>query len=175
MAEQALSAETRTSLESVARDALHEVTPARTVGALRDIVQDGDVATVTFSPLMGGYPGWVWTVSVSTIEPDAPSVLETELIPSDGALTAPDWVPWADRLEEYLAHQAELADEESDEDDDSDDDDSDDDHADEHDLHEDHDADVFDGLDIDAHDEPVEVDDDNEFNDDSDDSEDDRP
>ena len=146
MAEQALPAETRTSLESVARNALLEVTPARTVGALREVVVDGDVATVTFSPFMGGYPGWVWTVSVSTIEPDAPSVLETELIPGDGALTAPDWVPWADRFEEYLAHQAELADDELD-----DEDDSDDDHADEHDLHEDHDADVFDGLDIDAH------------------------
>lgn len=153
MAERALSAEMCTSLESVARDALHEVTPARTVGALREIVQDGEVATVTFSPLMGGYPGWVWTVSVSTMEPEAPSVLETELIPGDGALTAPDWVPWADRLEEYLAHQVELADDESDEDDD------DDDHADEHDLHEDHDADVFDGLDIDAHDEPADDDD----------------
>ena len=155
MAEQTLSAETRTSLESVAREALHEVTPARTVGALREIVADGDVATVTFSPLMGGYPGWVWTVSVSTMEPDAPSVLETELIPGDGALTAPDWVPWADRLEEYLAHQAELADDESDddEDDEDDEDESEDDHADEHDLHVDHDSEMFDGVDIDAHDE----------------------
>lgn len=164
MAEQALSAETRTSLESVARNALHEVTPARTVGALREVVVDGDVATVTFSPLMGGYPGWVWTVSVSTIEPDAPSVLETELIPGDGALTAPDWVPWADRLEEYLAHQAELADDELDDEDDE----SDDDHADEHDLHEDHDADVFDGLDIDAHDDTADDDaDDDSADDDS--------
>jgi hypothetical protein len=58
-----------------------------------------------------------------------PSVLETELIPAEGALTAPDWVPWADRLDDYLAQQAherelagELDDELDDDDDDLDDD-----------------------------------------------------
>ena len=36
-------------------------------------------------------------------------MLETELMPGDGALLAPDWVPWADRLEEYKAAQAAIA------------------------------------------------------------------
>ncbi|RZS53457.1 DUF3027 family protein [Microcella putealis] len=150
------------TLEALGRSALAEVTPERTVGQLREVDTSTDgVVTLTYSTTMGGYPGWVWTVAVSTIDPANPSVLETELMPGDGALLAPDWVPWADRLDEYIAQQAELAaagaDDESD--DDADDDDSDDDDADEHDLHDDHDADVFDGVDIDAHaDEGVSVD-----------------
>jgi hypothetical protein len=84
-------------------------------------------------------------------------VLETELIPAEGALTAPDWVPWADRLDDYLAQQAherELAgDAEGDDADDDDDDEHDDaDEAlDEHDVHGDDGDDVFDGVDIDLH------------------------
>lgn len=138
------------ALEALGRAALAEITPERTVGQLREATEADGVATLLFSTTMGGYPGWVWTVSVSTIDPDAPSVLETELMPGDGALVAPDWVPWADRMDEFLAQQAEQAAAEADAADD-DDDDSDDDDADEHDLHDDHDADVFDGVDIDAH------------------------
>lgn len=137
------------ALEALSRAALAEITPERTVGQLREATEADGVATLLFSTTMGGYPGWVWTVSVSTIDPEAPSVLETELMPGDGALVAPDWVPWADRMDEFLAQQAEQAAAEADAADD--DDDADDDDADEHDLHDDHDADVFDGVDIDAH------------------------
>jgi hypothetical protein len=44
--------------------------------------------------LEGGHSWWLWTV------------LETELMPGEGALLAPDWVPWSQRLEEYRAAQA---------------------------------------------------------------------
>ncbi|MGY6498435.1 MAG: DUF3027 domain-containing protein [Microcella sp.] len=137
------------ALEALGRAALAEITPARTVGQLRELSDADGVTTLLFSAAMGGYPGWVWTVSIGTIDPAQPSVLETELMPGDGALVAPDWVPWADRLDDFLAQQAEqaaadAAEVESDEADDDDD-------ADEHDLHDDHDADVFDGVDIDAH------------------------
>lgn len=159
-------APTRETLEALSRSALAEITPERSVGQLREVDDSVDgLVTLTFSTTMGGYPGWVWTVAVSTIDPANPSVLETELMPGDGALLAPDWVPWADRLDEYIAQQAEQAAANAD-DDDSDDDgdhDSDDDDADEHDLHDDHDADVFDGVDIDAH-----ADDDSDENDASD-------
>jgi hypothetical protein len=37
------------------------------------------------------------------------SVLELELLPGEGSLLPPDWVPWADRMEEYLIHEKELA------------------------------------------------------------------
>ncbi len=119
-------------LESIARQALGEITRPANVGALRDVVVADDVATVRFSTTQGGYPGWYWTVSIAVNPGMEPSVLETELMPAEGALVAPDWVPWADRLEDYLAQQtleAELAGDDGDPDDDdgADDDDLDDD------------------------------------------------
>ncbi len=90
--------------------ALHEITPATTVGEPRDSAVDADgVLTIRFENRMPGYPGWYWTVSLAQIEGAAPTVLEAELMPGDGALTAPDWLPWAERLAEYQAAQAALA------------------------------------------------------------------
>ncbi len=133
------------ALEVLAREALGEITRPAHVGALRDITVTDDVATVRFATTQGGYPGWVWTVAVAVNPGMEPSVLETELMPAEGALVAPDWVPWADRLEEYLAQQAAdaaLRDEELD--DEGDDDDLHDEHA----VREDDDVD---GVDIDLH------------------------
>jgi len=149
-------------LEPIARQALGEITRAANVGALRDIAIADDVATVRFSTTQGGYPGWYWTVAVAVNPGMPPSVLETELIPAEGALTAPDWVPWADRLDDYLAQQAherELAGEENDgfdaggsgAADSHADDEADDEELDEHDVHDDDGDDVFDGVDIDLH------------------------
>ena len=141
----------RELLEPIARAALGEITPESSIGAFREIVFDDAVATVHFSNRMGGYPGWVWVVAIAVNEGLEPSVLETELMPSDGALVAPDWVPWSDRLEEYLAHQADVEGESGtgdDEDEDDDANDADDDEADEDDLDPDDDVD---GVDIDAH------------------------
>lgn len=137
----------RAALETLARGALGEITVPKHVGALRDIEVADDVATVRFSTTQGGYPGWAWTVSIAVNPGMEPAVLETELMPGDGALVAPDWVPWADRLEDYLAQQAEAGD---DSDEDSDDDDSDDEDDDHDDDHPEHDDDV-DGVDIDLH------------------------
>lgn len=115
-------------LEPIARQALGEITRPANVGALRDVVVADGVATVRFSTTQGGYPGWYWTVSIAVNPGLEPSVLETELMPAEGALVAPDWVPWADRLEDYLAQQAleaELVGEGDDDLDESDDDDLD--------------------------------------------------
>ena len=167
----------------LAREALAEVTPERTIGGLRDVVLNADeaAAIVRFSTTQGGYPGWYWTVAVSAHEGVEPSVLEAELLPYEGALTAPEWVPWADRLEDYVAQQeAEAAEraargevdadadalDESDDDDADDDlddddlDDASDDDTEEDDDDEDEDDDVHehdlhlddvDGVDIDLH------------------------
>lgn len=90
-----------------ARDALAEITPAGTIGDLISDTSEGDgVNTLLFEATMGGYPGWHWTVSVAELPGEAPTVLETELMPGDGALLAPDWIPWSERLEEYRAAQA---------------------------------------------------------------------
>jgi hypothetical protein len=100
--------------EAVARElalaALHEITPAATIGDFTDasVAEDG-VLTLRFANRMAGYPGWFWTVGVAQVEDSAPTVLEAELTPGEGALTAPEWLPWAERLAEYEAAQAALA------------------------------------------------------------------
>ena len=116
----------RTPWSELARRALTEITPDETIGAEAEPVDDETgVTSVRFATLLPGYPGWHWTVSVAHLDGEEPSVLEAELMPGDGALLAPDWVPWADRLAEMKAHEG---DDDSD-DDESDDDDSDDDES----------------------------------------------
>ena len=100
--------------EATARElalaALHEITPVETVGEPADAAVDADgVLTLRFANRMAGYPGWFWTVSLAQVQDSAPTVLEVELTPGEGALTAPDWLPWAERLAEYEAAQAALA------------------------------------------------------------------
>ena len=94
----------------LALEALHEITPAATVGDPVDARVDAEgVLTLRFANRMAGYPGWFWTVSLAQVQDSAPTVLEVELTPGDGALTAPEWLPWAERLAEYEAAQAALA------------------------------------------------------------------
>jgi Protein of unknown function (DUF3027) len=95
------------SLHEVARAALSEITPDSTIGELSGESTLDGATTVTFATLLPGYPGWNWTVSIATL--GEPSVLEVELMPGDGALLAPDWVPWIDRLADYEAAQELLA------------------------------------------------------------------
>lgn len=146
-----------TGAHDLALSALHEITPADTVGpAAGYTLEDDGVVSLRFHTRLSGYPGWFWTVSVAVVEDSEPTVLEVELLPGDGALLAPDWVPWATRLAEYQAAQAaaasEDADDESDEhdsdDDESDDDESDDDDDDEEPKARFHAGDL-DGVDID--------------------------
>jgi len=118
----ALDVHEKIALQKAARAALLEMTPENTIGDLVDERDEGgDIVTMFFSTEMVGYPGWRWTVSVSFPEGQEPSVLETELTPGDGALLAPDWVPWSDRLADYKAAQ-ENESEESDDAEDSEDD-----------------------------------------------------
>jgi hypothetical protein len=121
--------------EQVARDALAEITAAGTFGDLiSETAEDDGVYTMLFAATMGGYPGWHWTVSLAEVPGDGPTVLETELMPGEGALLAPDWVPWSQRLEEYRAAQAAAGEPDEtaslDGDDEDDDDPLDDDHGD---------------------------------------------
>ncbi|MET0589566.1 MAG: DUF3027 domain-containing protein [Naasia sp.] len=111
-------------LIDVARSALFEITDPEAVGPAAGLDDEAEgVVDVFFTSTMPGYPGWRWTVSLSVVDGvDQPSVLETELTPGDGALLAPDWVPWADRLAEYRAAGLDTDDLEGSEDDDPDDD-----------------------------------------------------
>lgn len=93
----------------VATTALREITEQHTYRLPPTITRGDAVATVEFASSQPGYPGWSWTVSVSDVAEMPPTVLELELLPGEGALVAPEWVPWADRMEEYLLHEKELA------------------------------------------------------------------
>lgn len=136
----------------VARAALLEITPAATIGEpVGHIVEDEHVLSLLFDSALPGYPGWHWTVTLSRIDDESePSVLETELTPGGGALLAPDWVPWSERLADYEAAQEALraegaeraeGDDEDDESSDDDLDDEEDDEDDEDDLDDDDDED----------------------------------
>ncbi|GAB2978311.1 DUF3027 domain-containing protein [Frigoribacterium salinisoli] len=149
----------------LARRALAEVTPAETIGAEVDQVDEVDgVVSVRFATTMPGYPGWLWTVSIAHVEGAEPTVLEAELLPGEGALLATEWVPWADRLADLQAKEGES----DDEDDDSDDEDEDEDEDDSDDSDDDDDEDSDDDSDDDDSD-----DDDDDSDDDDDDSDDD--
>src|SRR5690606_5516602 len=102
--------ELASATRELALAALREITPVSTVGPFAGhAVEESGAVSLRFENRLPGYPGWYWTVSVAQVEDAEPTVLEAELMPGDGALLAPDWVPWAERLAEYRAHQAELA------------------------------------------------------------------
>ena len=166
--------------------ALREITSEKTIGEPAGYrVEPGGALSLRFANRMRGYPGWFWTVSLARVEGSAPTVLEAELMPGEGALLAPEWMPWAERLAEYHAHQADLdqgalaaeaAEDDADDEDESDDEIDDLDAAD---FDEDgspilHSGDV-DGVDIDnfSDDDSDDDDDDDSDDDDDDDSDDD--
>ncbi len=148
---------TKSGFEQLARTALLEVTDARSIGPFVSETDEGDgVVSLRFESNLPGYLGWKWTVSVARIGDDEPTVLESELMPGDGALLAPEWVPWADRLDEYNAGRA-AAEADAALEDDEDDEDADDELVDDEDLIDEEDLvddelddDEYDGVDIDA-------------------------
>jgi hypothetical protein len=95
-------------LDSVdlARRALLDVTPAETVGSVAGhLVEDEHVLTLLFAADLPGYPGWHWSVTIARVDDGEPTVLETELMPGETALLAPEWVPWSERMADYRAAQ----------------------------------------------------------------------
>lgn len=138
-----------TTVRDLAFDALRVVAPDGAVGDLIAITGDGEVREVTFASLLPGYRAWRWTVEVAVLPQLQPSVLEVALLPGEGALIAPPWVPWADRLADYRrlhpdeAHDdAEDPDDEDPDDEDPDDEDPDDGDVDDEDIIDDDDDDV---------------------------------
>jgi hypothetical protein len=160
-----------TDLTALARTALLEVTEESTVGSFAGTTDEGDgVVSVLFANRMAGYPGWRWTVSVAHVEGEDPSVLEVELMPGDGSLLAPEWVPWSERLADYRAAQegVDEVDVESDDDSDDESDEDEDEDFDDADDADDESDDDADDDDDDADDDDDDADDD-DFDDDEDD------
>ncbi|QHC59625.1 DUF3027 domain-containing protein [Rathayibacter sp. VKM Ac-2760] len=110
--------------EDRAREALVDITQADTIGELvATIAQGPHVVSLQFANLMRGYPGWLWTATLSRIdESEDVNVLEVELLPGEGSVLAPDWVPWSVRLADYRAAQDAAGERDETEDDEYDDD-----------------------------------------------------
>lgn len=84
----------------VARAAATAVADGATVGEhLGMEMVDERVATHYFACAAPAYRGWRWAVSVARVpRSKTVTVSETDLVPGDGALLSPEWVPYAERL-----------------------------------------------------------------------------
>ncbi|WP_347754339.1 DUF3027 domain-containing protein [Agrococcus sp. ProA11] len=93
----------------LAMAALDEVAPRGAVGQVQDARAEGgadgqaQVVAIRHASTLAGYPDWSWTVLLSRGVEGGPTVLEVALLPGDTSLLAPSWVPWTDRLADYLA------------------------------------------------------------------------
>src|SRR5690606_33138233 len=68
------------------------------------------VLTLFFECRLAGYPGWRWAATLARVDEQSPvNVLEVELLPGEGAVVAPEWVPWSVRLAQYREAQAKQA------------------------------------------------------------------
>ena len=60
---------------------------------------DERLGTHHFTCTSAAYPGWLWAVTVTRVpRGKVATVCETNLVPGDGALLSPSWVPYAERL-----------------------------------------------------------------------------
>lgn len=84
----------------LARDAALETSGIDDIGEHLGYLQEGErLGSHYFATTAPGYHGWRWTVTVSRIARSKNvTVCEVALLPGDGALLAPAWVPWAERL-----------------------------------------------------------------------------
>ena len=83
----------------LARSAAVEVA-GTAVGDHLGVEADGErVVTHSFAASEPGYAGWRWAVTVARAEGfDQVTVDELVLLPGHGALLAPAWVPWSERI-----------------------------------------------------------------------------
>lgn len=84
----------------VARDRLLEVVEADQLGEHLSATADGErLVTHRFAAKVAGYDGWVWFISMARVpRSKEATVCELGLIPGEGALLAPEWVPWSARV-----------------------------------------------------------------------------
>ncbi len=84
----------------LARDAVVAIVGADQVGDHLGVQAEGErIVTHLFDCADPAYAGWRWAVTVVRApRAKAVTVSETVLLPGPGALLAPDWLPWHDRL-----------------------------------------------------------------------------
>jgi hypothetical protein len=83
-----------------ARAAAAEIAAAGQVGDHLGVQADGDrVVTHLFACTDPAYEGWQWAVTVARASRSKTvTVCEAALLPGSGALLAPAWVPWSERV-----------------------------------------------------------------------------
>ena len=103
-----MSNQSTEQMQDRARAAAVEFASAHAVGDFLNSVDEGEnVTTYLFASKLKGYVGWNFSVSIYAEGEDV-TISEVNLMPGDGALLAPNWVPWSERLADYKALQAEL-------------------------------------------------------------------
>lgn len=71
------------------------------VGDHLDVVMEGDrVATHYFATLSPAYSGWRWAVTLARVpRAKTATVSDVVLLPGEGAIVAPPWLPWSERVQ----------------------------------------------------------------------------
>ncbi|MEC5180916.1 DUF3027 domain-containing protein [Arthrobacter sp. CG_A4] len=84
----------------VARTAVEGIAPAGQIGRHLGAKSEGDrLVTHLFESKLAGYGGWQWyAVLTRNSRSKVVTVDELGLLPSEDAILAPEWVPWAERV-----------------------------------------------------------------------------
>ena len=84
----------------LAREAAESIAEPGAVGEHVDCVMEAEhLATHYFACAHPAYVGWRWSVSVARAPRQKfATVCETSLVPGEGAILAPEWVPYAARI-----------------------------------------------------------------------------
>jgi hypothetical protein len=84
----------------LAREAAESIAESGTVGDhLGMELADERLATHYFACTAAAYPGWRWAITVARVpRGKVATVCETNLVPGEGALLSPEWLPYAERL-----------------------------------------------------------------------------
>jgi hypothetical protein len=73
--------------------------PADVGEYLGAVIESERFVSHRFACAAAGYGGWVWTVTVARVPRGRlATVCEAMLLPGDGAILAPPWLPWSERL-----------------------------------------------------------------------------
>jgi hypothetical protein len=75
---------------------------------IRTDEEEPGLLSYIFESTLRGYVGWYWSVTIYQPEGEEPTISEVVMMPGEGALVAPKWVPWSERLADYKALQLEL-------------------------------------------------------------------
>jgi hypothetical protein len=84
----------------LAREAAETIAESGTVGEHLGMEMDDErLATHYFACTARAYPGWRWAITVARVpRGKTATVCETNLVPGEGALLSPAWLPYAERL-----------------------------------------------------------------------------